>query len=69
MRRISADLRYDLSVDAANAKRAACQAVFRFGPTGFLAQSRRKRCRQDVRGDLFSASLETTGFDSIFFGE
>ena len=25
---------------------------------GFLAQSRRKRCRQDVRGDLFSASLD-----------
>jgi len=26
---------------------------------GFLAQSRRKRCRQDVRGDLFSASLKS----------
>ena len=31
---------------------------------GFLAQFRRKRCRQDVRGDLFSASLIPYSFIS-----
>ena len=41
----------------AHAKRAACRVAFLFDPTEFLAQSRRKRCRQDVRGDLFSVSL------------
>lgn len=68
MRRISAVLAAVLP-GVLSLPALAAEAVFRFGPTGFLAQSRRKRCRQDVRGDLFSASLETTGFDSIFFGE